>query len=357
MSNHTDTATIQQTAMNVMSQRQQRIAETKQQQEIEENNKDIEMIFEAFNRIRERGITNTKELTWEIMYKENKYKNNTINDEKEKENQTFQPNTQISQLIDESKTEMCKLGHGNFEDDKEGIADNKCIICQSMNEREYCIGCFYYDYDSTSKSWDDIVSLHVYCKDCRVKNAERIKSIIKMNTFKSETIRHELLNDRSLEMDLLCNMPRKASVDTLIADINKLNPGDRGVWSLFLFDLDHLKCWNTAIGHQRTDLLIKTIGNVFKKYMNEINNGIWNEEEKGDLEHAYVYRTGGDEFVMAVASDSWGSTLGPFYFNLRKNINCIGLNICELIFDNNLNEWNKVKIKLNEAKDRNNNPV
>eukprot|EP01084_Bolivina_argentea_P089134 160892_1 len=152
----------------------------------------------------------------------------------------------------------------------------------------------------------------------------------------------------SLEMDLLCNMQRKASVDKLISDINKLKPTARGQWCLFLFDLDHLKSWNTAIGHPRTDLLIKIIGNVFKKYVNEINNGVWNQKENGYLKQSYIFRTGGDEFVMAVQSSGLAcfQPLGPFYFSLRKEINCIGLNICSLIFNNNLNEWNKAKKEL-----------
>eukprot|EP01083_Nonionella_stella_P219424 786023_1 len=75
MSNNIDTKTMQQNAMDITSQRKERISENKQQ-EIEEDNKDKQIMFEALDRIRERGITNTSEFTWEIMYYENKYKNN-----------------------------------------------------------------------------------------------------------------------------------------------------------------------------------------------------------------------------------------------------------------------------------------
>eukprot|EP01084_Bolivina_argentea_P277989 474773_1 len=135
---------IQQTAMNVKSQRQQRITETKQRQEIEENNKDIQMIFLAFDRIRERGITNTKQLTWEIMYKENKIDKH---EQKKNQNEKIKNNTQISQLIDETHDEMCKFGHGELYGGKKYIKNSACIVCKSMNERKYCHDCFNYDFD------------------------------------------------------------------------------------------------------------------------------------------------------------------------------------------------------------------
>ncbi len=69
------------------------------------------MIFDLFDRIRERGITNTKELTWKIMAKEYKYENNkNINEKKENENEKIKETTQISQLIDErSEDIVCSM--------------------------------------------------------------------------------------------------------------------------------------------------------------------------------------------------------------------------------------------------------
>eukprot|EP01084_Bolivina_argentea_P114346 203593_1 len=149
-------------------------------------------------------------------------------------------------------------------------------------------------------------------------------------------------------------MPIKMSYD-----INKLKASARGKWSLFVMDLDHLKCWNTCIGHIKTDLLIQNIGAVMKKYIKDINDKKWINKEKGLLEEAYIYRTGGDEFVMAVRCGGWAAwnKLGSFYSCMKKDINNIGLNIKELIFDNNEKEWNDVKKKLNEAKDRSGNPI
>eukprot|EP01084_Bolivina_argentea_P264712 448511_1 len=149
-------------------------------------------------------------------------------------------------------------------------------------------------------------------------------------------------------------MPRKASLDGLINDINKLQPLRRGQYALFVMDLDHLKCWNTCIGHVKTDLLIQQVGNVMKKYVKDINDGIWDEEEKGDLEKAFTFRTGGDEFVIAVQcrEGAYYSSYGPFYSCIKKDINNIGSNIKGLIFDNDEKEWNDANKKLSKAKDR-----
>eukprot|EP01084_Bolivina_argentea_P118051 209540_1 len=113
MSNHTDKMTMQQNAMSIKSQRKQRIEENKQQEKIEEDNKDIQIIFEALSRMRKRGITDTSEFTWKIMYNEHKQNkndknnNNVLNyDEKENENKKINKNKKISQLIDVKYNQM-----------------------------------------------------------------------------------------------------------------------------------------------------------------------------------------------------------------------------------------------------------
>eukprot|EP01084_Bolivina_argentea_P214810 364647_1 len=109
------------------------------------------------------------------------------------------------------------------------------------------------------------------------------------------------------------------------------------------------------MGHPKTDLLIKQIGNVFHKYVKDINNGLWDDEEKGWLRQAFTFRAGGDEFMLAVRGGNFAcyTPLGPFYYSFRKDINNIGLNLQEIIFNNNENEWNNVKKELNDSKDRN----
>eukprot|EP01083_Nonionella_stella_P252172 869190_1 len=236
MSNNIDKKKMRQNAMDIKSQRKERIEETKQQEEIEEDNKDQTIIFDALARMRKRGITDTSEFSWTIMYNEYKYNNkndkndnnnkNGLNyDEKENENKKIKQNQRLSQLINVKNDEMCQYGHGGyFYGDKNKIVDSKCIVCGSMDETEYCQDCVWYDEDRTGKDWKDLYGLHIYCKDCRIKNGENIKNRIKMDRFKSDIIRGELLQNPTLEMDVLCNMQRKASIDSLMYDINKLEP-------------------------------------------------------------------------------------------------------------------------------------
>eukprot|EP01084_Bolivina_argentea_P264837 448756_1 len=87
----------------------------------------------------------------------------------------------LSQLIDVNDDEMCQYGHGYFVGNKDRIGDSKCIICGSMDERECCLDCVMYDRDRTGKDFKDLYGLHIYCKDCRIKNGENIKNRIKMD--------------------------------------------------------------------------------------------------------------------------------------------------------------------------------
>eukprot|EP01084_Bolivina_argentea_P069759 126859_1 len=117
------------------------------------------------------------------MYNEYKYNNkhdkndnnnkNGLNfDEKENENKKIKKDQRLSQLINVGWDEMCQYGHGVFVADEDRIGDSKCIICGSMDEREYCDDCVWYDRDRTGKDWEDLYGLHIYCKDCRIKNSE-----------------------------------------------------------------------------------------------------------------------------------------------------------------------------------------
>ncbi len=159
-----------------------------------------------------------------------------------------------------------------------------------MEGRKWCYDCCTYEVDRTGKDKKTFAPAHTYCKQCRVKNATEIKHRIELDAFKAALIRNELLANPSLEMDLLCNMPRRAALDTLTADINKLEPYDRSKWCLFVFDLDFLKCWNTCLGHVKTDILIKKIGEIMKGYVSDINKGMWKKSGKGFLRQAFVYR-------------------------------------------------------------------
>eukprot|EP01084_Bolivina_argentea_P320403 555915_1 len=97
----------------------------------------------------------------------------------------------LSQLINVNYNEMCQYGHGYFDDNKDRIVDSKCSMCGSMDGRLYCMDCVGYDWDRTirtGKDFKDLFALHIYCKDCRIKNGENITNRIKMDRFKSDII-------------------------------------------------------------------------------------------------------------------------------------------------------------------------
>eukprot|EP01084_Bolivina_argentea_P218881 371345_1 len=177
--------------------------------------KDQKIIYEALGRMRERGTTNIKQFTWELVFHENEteYKcnekdanNNNKNNKKEKE-------VRISQLINENNKEMCKEGHGKWHeiDFKE---EDKCISCGSKKEIQFCWDC--YVYARTNEHMDQNPSAYSYCSDCRIRNGKNISNHIKLHNFKAAIIRKELLANPCLEMDILCNMQRRAAVDLLI---------------------------------------------------------------------------------------------------------------------------------------------
>eukprot|EP01084_Bolivina_argentea_P188082 323869_1 len=245
---------------------------------------------------------------------------------------------------------MCQYGCGTFyEYNLEG--EEECIICKSKKEIKYCGDCHWYAQDKGNKNAKR--SDYCYCSDCRITNAKNIQKRIEMNNFKAIIIRNEILKNPGLEMDLLCSMKRRAAVDKLIYDINKLEVFKRSQWCLIVMDLDNLKAWNSCLGHVKTDELIKRIGNIMEKNINRINNC---------FSQGFVYRTGGDEFVIAVECDCMkngasGYSLSSFYNPMKREINSLGLTISELYSAKEIDEWKNTKEELRNAKDRNGNSI
>eukprot|EP01084_Bolivina_argentea_P287663 493606_1 len=69
---------------------------------IDADNEDKKLIDKAFQRIRDRNITNTKDYTWELMAKEYKIH------EKQNENKKKNEKQRLSQLIGKTAKTMCK---------------------------------------------------------------------------------------------------------------------------------------------------------------------------------------------------------------------------------------------------------
>eukprot|EP01084_Bolivina_argentea_P022828 42457_1 len=320
--------------------------------QIEEDKNDQMSIFKALDRMRKRGLTNTKHFTWQLVYKENEieYKYNKKDEKQER----------ISQLIDEKNKQMCKLGHGEWADDVEEA--NKCVSCGSKKEIKCCCDCWNYTtFNKGNDNPND--SDFIYCSDCRISNGKKISNHIKVNNLKAAIIRKELFANPCLEMDILCNMQRHAACDWLIKDINKLEVEKRWKWCLLVMDLDFLKCWNTCLGHVKTDGLIQKIGGIMSRNINDINSGKWIDKTNSNnsLLCGFVYRIGGDEFVIAIKcgghSGAYVCPLGPFYNSMKAEINALGNeeNMKDLF--SNGNEWKEAKEELKNAKDRDGNPI
>eukprot|EP01084_Bolivina_argentea_P095377 171492_1 len=342
---------LQQDAENIKSQRKHR-AMMNQNEFSNDDQKDEEIVIEALKRMRKRG-RNIRTFMWQTMYElcyQNEEENKQeIVDEKTKED--YQ--THISQLIDTRHAQMCKYGHGWFRD--EDIGNDKCIQCSSMKGIKYCNDCYEHKENSflafLGMGSNDF-SKYIYCENCRLSNAETIKQRIKTNKMKALIIRNELIRTPILEMDLLCNMQRRAALDSLIYDINALAPMVRGEWILLMFDLDYLKAWNTCIGHVSTDKLIEKIGNIINKYTQQINDG-----KDETFSQSFAFRTGGDEFVMVFKCKGRYAVeckFGKFYNLFKSEINGLGTNIFEFV---NENEWSDAEAQLNKAMDRNGNKI
>ncbi len=180
---------------------------------------------------------------------------------------------------------MCVKGHGEWEN-----CDGKCIICESKKDTKHCYDCYWYDYHK--KGMNPNESDYSYCMECRIKNGKNIQKRIKMNNLKSLIIKNELVKNPTLELDLLCEMKRRAALDSIIYDINKLEILKRMEWCLFVMDLDNLKAWNSALGHVKTDSLIQIVGNTMESNINDMNNGKYIDKNNiyNSLLRGFIYR-------------------------------------------------------------------
>eukprot|EP01084_Bolivina_argentea_P050665 93186_1 len=329
---------------------------------IAENTKDHTIISDALNRIVKRGdIKYAKSVLWQEMMKLYDFKDiDTEVDKDEKVNEQDEKNdnvakkSRLSQLTDITHNEMCSSGHGrwNQEYDNKHMKDATCIQCESTYKTKFCWDCCDYAQSETGQLAKTFAAKHTYCEKCRIQNSGIIREKIKMDKFKAAVIRKELIDNPSLELDVICNMPRKAALDTLIWDINHLKPVKRAQWSLFMMDMDYLKTWNSCLGHSHTDKLIKKIGDVMKKYVKRINDGLEKSGYDMVLEKAFVYRTGGDEFAVVIRTGknyAFNVEFGKFFLRMKAEINALAQNIQELIPTEN--EWLKTQDKLSDAKD------
>ena len=118
----------------------------------EEDQKDQQIMIDAFLRVQKRGNVAPKPFWWHTMFVAQSQSPNEEtapeSDEKETKENTESKEERLSQIIDTSHEQMCRYGHECLEEDKEedyNIKDSKCIQCGSVKDRVYCYDCCSYE--------------------------------------------------------------------------------------------------------------------------------------------------------------------------------------------------------------------
>eukprot|EP01084_Bolivina_argentea_P158934 276824_1 len=141
---------------NIKFQRTERKIISQNEFEFNDDKKDEEMIIKILKGMKNRGGNIEKRITYikqfmfnamyDICYKNNNEHEQKINNNNNK-NESKEP--RLSQLINIEKKQMCKFGHTHFRYadayGKHVMLDNKCVQCQSMIDRKYCLDCSSYN--------------------------------------------------------------------------------------------------------------------------------------------------------------------------------------------------------------------
>eukprot|EP01084_Bolivina_argentea_P061206 111865_1 len=255
----------------------------------------------------------------------------------------------LSSLIDIEASEMCSRGHCNFS----RSSDVGCYQCfNSENEYnaersndKYCKDCLNFDKYTNPQNYDKTKKKYGVCASHRKKNATIISKTCKLNEKKKKIIRNELSQQPSLSMDLLCNLPTKPALDSLMDDILSLQVNQRKRFMVLQIDIDNLKALNSLLGYTETNRVIKDVADVLKDYEKQVNAGKWQcvqkhnddsddsnndsdsdeEEEVVSLQRCFSFKTGGDEFVMILQTDEDSTAsdtpFGEFYESWKTSIN------------------------------------
>eukprot|EP01084_Bolivina_argentea_P149738 261556_1 len=194
----------------------------------------------------------------------------------------------------------------------------------------YCYDCFYYHWHDVLNETVPVNSIHqlyTICLKCRIKNAKCIKQEIKIEKLKSELIRKQLVAKPYLQLDLLCGLEKKASLDSLMKDIMRLDSKDRNKWIVLMIDLDNLKAINSILGHEGADGVIQDVADVLNGLKKGINDKtlLMETEAYRYLSRAFLFRTGGDEFIMILQSSRRAQEYGLkyFYSKLKTDVNAL----------------------------------
>eukprot|EP01084_Bolivina_argentea_P260469 439885_1 len=260
---------------------------------------------------------------WDIMikYKEDEKQNN--NDQKINQQDKYQISTLIDFDNDWPSQGMCDRGHDcdNFWVHRTIHLKHVCNACKSKEDLLVCPCCC----NENGYRYPKYDQQYVWCGECRSNNVNKIMIQMKRDENKSKIIRNVLYSHPSLELDILCGLPKAAAFINTLTEIVNLPFIHRRGYCLYLIDLDNFKGLNSALGHSGADKIIVDIANIFKKYKKQVENREWYD---GDMimkiERMFVYRQGGDEFALIVHSGEHPMNQQRFYSSWKKEINELG---------------------------------
>eukprot|EP01084_Bolivina_argentea_P318342 552052_1 len=121
----------------------------------------------------------------------------------------------VSLLTDEKQNCMCKKGHTMTVRSSNG----KCNQCGGMGAKYHCGSCYCYDRQYAPNMWDGTYAKYRCCAECGSQNAVKVKKIIEKNKQKEEELIEYLLNNPHISVDLLCNLPNKIALESLLKDV------------------------------------------------------------------------------------------------------------------------------------------
>lgn len=205
------------------------------------------------------------------------YRGAAVKEDKDDEEDDVVNAQKLSQLIPfDGPDGLCSVGHGVFND--YGVSDTPCTLCGAKKDNKYCRDCYNLAGGDFRRGADR--KKYVYCADCRARNKKKLQLRAKLKELKADFIRNALVEDATLELDLLCGLPKKKALDDLMEDIYELEQFRRTYFCVMMMDLDHLKLWNEALGHQGADAVIKGVGDVLKSHKQAVDAGEWEVEDK-----------------------------------------------------------------------------
>eukprot|EP00483_Globobulimina_turgida_P009267 UN09286 len=162
----------------------------------------------------------------------------------------------MSLLADINNNNMCIIGHSLG---KSVLDNKKCNQC-GMDTNWMCWSCYCFEQQYEPDIYDKTGAKYYYCNDCGLQNAEKIKKLFVENQRKQREIISYYRENPHIFVDLLCGLPNKLSLETLLNEVVVSKYDERLAYCLYLFSIEKFKQQFGA------DEKLKLIGKILNKY-------------------------------------------------------------------------------------------